>query len=423
MKVLRRILWLVAGLVGMTVALALGVTLWVSINAQLGWKDLPDEAAPQYAEVFDNRFADVSEPALALLEAMRREEGVPGATAAVAIDGQLVWVAGVGWADLAANTPATPQTVFRIGSTSKAMTATVMARLTEAGVLNVDDTVAAHVPAPLNPDWAPMTVAQLLSHTAGFPGYEENTDWAGVYSSLRMVRQYDSIEAGLRLVDGSELLFAPGEDFHYSSFDVNLAAFVAEQASGQDYATLLEENVRTPLGLDTPVLADFGAAPDTVSRFYLIREGGQYRSRGQVNVSQRWASGGLYGRSIDLVQVASAWLDEEFISETTREQFWTPMRLSSGEVNEQNYALGWRVNPESTTRFGEAAPVRIVHHGGVSRGAMSWLILYPELGIAVAVNINTQTDEFGDFSSVEPQITRLFAEAVGRTPEGARLPD
>jgi CubicO group peptidase (beta-lactamase class C family) len=123
------------------------------------------------------------------------------------------------------------------------------------------------------------------------------------------------------------------------------------------------------------------------------------------------------------VRVASAWLDDDYISEATREQFWTPMRLNSGEVNEQGYALGWRVNPESTSRFGEDAPVRIVHHGGVSRGAMSWLILYPELGIAVAVNINTEADEFSDFSSVEPEITRLFAEAAGRTPEGARRPD
>jgi len=423
MKVLKHILLLLGGFIGVVAALALGVTLYVIINAQMGWRDLPDGAAPQHADVYDERFADISDSALALLAAMRHEEGVPGATAAVAIDGQLVWAAGVGWADLNTDTPATPDTVFRIGSTSKAMTATVIARLTDAGVLDLDDTVAAHVPTPPNPDWGPMEIDQLLSHTAGFPGYEENTDWGGVYASLRMSRQYDSIEEGLGLVDGSDLLYAPGEDFHYSSFDVNLAAFVAEQASGQSYARLLEEQVRRPLGLDTPIPADLGPAPDTLATFYLIRDNGEYRNRGQVNVSQRWASGGLYSRSVDLVRVASAWLDDDYISETTRERFWTPMPLSSGEVNEQSYAIGWRANPESITRFGEDAPVRIVHHGGVSRGAMSWLILYPDLGIAVAVNINTQTDDFGDFSRVEPEITRLFAEAVGRTPENARLPD
>lgn len=96
------------------------------------------------------------------------------------------------------------------------------------------------------------------------------------------------------------------------------------------------------------------------------------------------------------------------------------MRLNSGAVNEQNYAIGWR-SDIVTTRFGDAAPVRMVHHGGVSRGAMSWLVLYPDLGIAVAVNINARTPQFSDFSSVEPEILRLFAEAAGRTPEAAAI--
>ncbi len=405
----------------LVLGLALVAAVWTFIATQWGWKPLPDAPAP-IVELHDARFAAAGADAAAHLDAMRQTLGAPGMTAAVAIDGELVWAAGAGWADAELETRATPDTVFRIGSTSKAVTATVIARLVDAGALDLEDAVADHAANPLNPDWGPMTVAQLLSHTAGFPGYEDNTDWLGLLSTLRMARQYDSIEEGLTLVDGSDLLFAPGRGFHYSSFDVNLAAFVAEQASGQDYAALIEREIRTPLALDTPGLADFGPAPDTLARFYTVRADGDFRNRGAVNVSQRWPSGGLYSRSVDLVRVASAWLDDDYISEATRERLWTPARLPSGEVNEQSYAHGWRVNPESVSRFGEAAPVRIVHHGGVSRGAMSWLVLYPELGIAVALNMNTQAEEFSDFSSIEPEITRLFAEAAGRTPEGARPP-
>lgn len=357
------------------------------------------------------------------LEAIRQRHGIPGMTAAVAVDGELVWAAGVGWENVEAGIIASPDTLFRIGSTSKAMTATLIARLVDQGVIDPDDTVGAHVPDAPNEDWLEIELDQLLSHTAGFPGYENNSDWPDAYETLRMKRQYDQVEDSLELVDDARLLSEPGEAYYYTSFDVVLAAVMAERATGEDYARLLEREIRAPLDLPTPILADAGDAPDQVAQFYQSRGNGQIRPRGAVNVSQRWPSGGLYARSVDLVQVASAWLDDEYISEATRERFWTPMRLNSGEVNEEGYALGWRVNPQSISRFGEDAPVRIVHHGGVSRGAMSWLILYPELGIAVAVNINTETGEFSDFSSVEPEITRLFAEAVGRTPENARLPD
>ena len=386
------------------------------LRGELGWSALPEEAAPQVSTAFDPRYADAAREALSALEAMRAQEGVPGATAAVAIDGALVWTGASGWSELDAMRPMTPDAILRIGSTSKAMTATVLARLQDRGVLAMSDTVDAHIPEPLNPAWSNMQLAQLMSHTAGMPGYEENTDWLGAIDTIRMQGSYDSIEEGLGIVDGSRLLFEPGEDFFYSSFDVNLAGLIAEYASEQDFAALLESEIRAPLGLETPQLADHGPGPEDEARYYLIRDGDLIKDWPHTDVSQRWPGGGLMARSRDLVLVASAWLDPDFIEPETRELFWTPVRLNDGTVNEQNYAMGWRAD-RVTSRFGDdREPVRIIHHGGVSRGAMSWLALYPELGISVSVNINTNTSEFGDFARAEPDIFRLFAEAAGRVP-------
>ena len=143
------------------------------------------------------------------------------------------------------------------------------------------------------------------------------------------------------------------------------------------------------------------------------------RPKSLVHIHQdradRTAGGGLAARSADLVQVASAWLDDGFLPRRVVDDFWTPVRLNDGRVNEQNYAIGWRVD-RSITRFGAEAPVRLVHHGGVSRGAMSWLALYPDLGIAIAVNINAETPAFIDFAGVEQDLLRLFAAASGRSP-------
>lgn len=395
------------------VAAVIAAGFW--LRGELGWRPLPEDA-PRVSTTFDQAFDDAARNALSQIEAMRAEEGIPGVTAAVAIDGALVWVGAAGWSDLDAGTAMTPDGMMRIGSTSKSMTATMLARLHDQGVLSMSDTVGDHVAEPLNPEWSNLQLRQLMSHTAGMPGYKENTDWIGAVDTIRMQGSYGNVEDGLRIVDGSRLLFEPGADFFYSSFDVNLAALTAEYASGRDFAALIGDEISAPLGLDTPQLADRGAGPESEARYYLIRSGDRFKRWPHTDVSQRWPGGGLISRSRDLVLVASAWLDPDFINPETREMFWTPMRLESGEVNEQNYAMGWRADLV-TSRFGEdREPVRIIHHGGVSRGAMSWLTLYPELGISVAVNINTNTPEFADFARVEAGILRTFAEAARRTP-------
>jgi CubicO group peptidase (beta-lactamase class C family) len=417
MGALFKIIWRTGAAI-LVLALVLAAVWFVRL--QFGWVTLPADA-PFTAEVYEPEYADAADAAGEALAEMRARTDVPGASAAVSIDGRLVWAAGAGFADIHTLAPVTPQTSFRIGSTSKAMTATVVARLAADGLLNLDDSVGEHWSVPLNPDWGPLTLRRLMSHTAGMPGYENNTDYLGLIGTLRMQQRFDSVEDGLSLVDGSRLAYEPGEDFFYSSFDVNLAARVAEAAGGRSYGDLLAGRVTRPLGLETPYLADHGAKPAYEAAWHQLY-GGRARIHPRSDVSQRWPGGGLAARSSDLVQVAGAWLDDGFIPRGLAEDFWTPVRLNDGAVNEQNYAVGWR-SDLVTTRFGENAPVRMVHHGGVSRGAMSWLALYPDLGIAVAVNINATTPEFSDFASVESEILRLFAEAAGRTPAGAAPPD
>jgi len=100
-----------------------------------------------------------------------------------------------------------------------------------------------------------------------------------------------------------------------------------------------------------------------------------------------------------------------------REDFWTPVRLLSGEVNAQSYAVGWRVNPSRRIEL-DGRPLREVHHGGVSKGAMSWLVVYPGPGLVVAININARAGSFADFAAAETRLTRL-AIAHALQPEPA----
>ena len=92
-----------------------------------------------------------------------------------------------------------------------------------------------------------------------------------------------------------------------------------------------------------------------------------------------------------------------------RRQFWTPQRLASGEINEQSYAVGWRFNPSSLVEYQGKALLH-AHHGGVSKGAMSWLVVYPELHLAVAINSNSRAETFQAFAAAEVALTRLLLE-------------
>jgi len=356
--------------------------------------------------LYDPAYADAADAAEAILLEARKDLGVPGLSAAVSVKGKTVWAGAVGWADVTKGVPATRRTKFRIGSTSKAVTATGLARLVDAGVIDLDVPIGAYMEDMPNPKWIRMTPRQLASHTAGLPGYEENSDRAGAIGTIMLMRQYDDVVEALDVFDGAKLLYEPGEGFHYSSFDVNLLSAVMQSATGTPFLELLDRQVFRPLEMAS-THADFQDRSVPGRAVFYDRAKRGVKPWRHVNLSLKWASGGLVSTSSDLVKLGAAWFDPGFIRSDTRRIMWTPQRLKNGEVNIENYALGWR--SDTTTRvFGEERPIKRVHHGGVSKGAMSWLVLYPEYEMVVALNINARAETFQLFAAREAAITRAF---------------
>ncbi|MDP2285045.1 MAG: serine hydrolase, partial [Pseudohongiella sp.] len=113
--------------------------------------------------------------------------------------------------------------------------------------------------------------------------------------------------------------------------------------------------------------------------------------------------GGFMSTPEDLVKLGAAWLNPDFIREETRQLFWQPQTLSSGIINEQSYAITWRWN----------AALGYAHHGGVSKGSMAWLAVYPEndqrsQSVVIALTTNTTLPTFQDFSSLQTELVKLF---------------
>lgn len=97
---------------------------------------------------------------------------------------------------------------MRIGSTSKAVTATALARLIDSGEISLDAPLAEY-----SDEWHDLTPRQLASHTAGMPGYENNGDRLGQLITLCGCRHYSSGGESLAIFDGANLLYEPRTDF------------------------------------------------------------------------------------------------------------------------------------------------------------------------------------------------------------------
>ncbi|ALS97600.1 serine hydrolase domain-containing protein [Lacimicrobium alkaliphilum] len=376
-----------------------------------GYLTIPADS-PAFSEVMNDRYAQAANNATAALETHRKQINSPGISAAVAIDGELVWRGGSGWADIAADNPVNAQTQFRIGSTSKALTSTLLARLVQRDILNLDTPLSRFKLTELNPAWNTITPRQLASHMAGIPHYKESTEWAGLYRFMTLNTRYEDVLDAVRLFDDSDMLFAPGEKFSYSSLGTVLLSAVMQQAAQAPYQQLIHKEVLTPLNMqDTFAEPAIGQATDDMARFYWRQDESKpvVRPWRDVDLSHRLAGGGFISTPSDLVKLGLGFINNDFIQPRVRQQFWSAQTLNNGEPNEQHYAIGWRVPMYD---YGEGiGKLLTANHGGVSRGSQSWLMVIPQYNMAVAVIINTTTNIFWDFGSVSTELARAFIAA------------
>lgn len=203
------------------------------------WKKLPDERIEEVSSGINApKYQSESESASEALTDLIIDLNVPSSSVAIGVDGEIVWTRAIGFADVDNKTVSTPQTSNRIGSTSKAVTSTAMMLLVKDGLLDLDKNILEYLPEFPAKKYA-FTTRQLLSHTAGIVDYEDLSIKYGLYTLLNF-KQYDSVAQGLEIFKDEALLFEPGSDFKYNSFDVVLASRVIEKISGMDYLNYLK---------------------------------------------------------------------------------------------------------------------------------------------------------------------------------------
>lgn len=177
------------------------------------------------------------------------EQEVLFSGAVLAAEGDsLVFEGAFGLADREWEIPNTLDTRFRIASISKPFTQILVLQQVEDGALELDDVISEHIPEYSGPGADVITVEQLLTHTSGIVG-----EWA-VEDLEQIERHYYTQGSLLEHISGYDLWFDPGSRWGYSNFGYSVLAAIAERASGQSYAELLEAGICEPAGMEDTII-------------------------------------------------------------------------------------------------------------------------------------------------------------------------
>lgn len=175
--------------------------------------------------------------------------GVPGAVVAVAINGRIVWSEGMGLADVENNVPCSEDTVMRIASISKSLTAVAVAKAWQQGKLDLDAPIQKYVATfpEKSVGGVPVTITlrQLLSHMAGIRHYGGDKEFLSTEYYIK--KHYNTVNDSLKLFCNDDLISAPGTSFHYSTHSWTLISAALEVAMGKPFLQVLREEVLHPL--------------------------------------------------------------------------------------------------------------------------------------------------------------------------------
>ena len=325
-----------------------------------------------------------------IFRAYATEKKIPGMIWGVVIDGQVAHLGSFGVRDLASQAPVTPDTAFRIASMTKSFTALAVLKLRDDGRLSLEDPVSrwivefARMERPTR-DTPPLTIRQLLSHSAGFP---EDNPWGDQQLSATDAMMDDWLAKGIPFST------PPGTRYEYSNYAFGLLGRVVTKAAGVPYEQYVQTEILSKLRMDGSTFRfdDVPAARRAVG--YRLKPDGTYAEEPPLPHGVFGSMGGLLTTATDLGRYVSyhlsAWpaRDDEDAGPVRRASMremahlWTPSNLTARLVNnklqvsETGYGFGLRVT--SDCRF-----EHIVAHGGGLPGFGSYMAWLPDYGVGM----------------------------------------
>ena len=326
--------------------------------------------------------------------------GLPGMTLCVTDAEGFTATLGLGWADVEGRVPVTSRQLFQIGSISKSFIALAVLALADQGRIDLDAPVGRYLPEAALPP-APITVAQLLSHTSGmahdapeFPRGGDGRLWTG---------------------------FAPGAKFSYSNIGFILLGRVVERVTGQPHQFVVERLVRQKLGIRGMAGVISNARRPDFGVGYWPWDNAHEQIPGARLEKALWSeedvpSGSIAADSEQMAVYLRALIQlgrgsgAPLLSDAMAKRFATPVVASDEDFGPGSfYACGVAVQPV------DGAPC--LHHTGGMMSFSSSFHADPAAGVACFASVNAR------LGSYRPRLTTAYAIRLMRaTRRGDPLP-
>ncbi|MBK7876820.1 MAG: beta-lactamase family protein [Planctomycetes bacterium] len=329
-------------------------------------------------------------------ESFRADNAIVGMSVAVLDHGRVVFAEAFGHADRERAVLATRDTLFRLGSISKPVTATIAAELADEGKLDLGADLRRYAP-DLKERLPAMTLADVLSHTAGFRHYRPDR----VDNSTTHRTTHEALE--LFLAD--PLLSAPRAKYSYSTHGYTVAVDVLEHVTGKTFVELVRARVRDRVAptLDCEVLTD--AKPARSALYEKKGSGKVLHHAVPEDNSWKYGGGGMESTALDLARFADAVRTAKLVTAAGRDRMWSATTLADGSTS--NYGLGWRLEP----RLGR------VMHTGSQQGANSVLVIDGKEERVFVVMTNTLGTKPQE---LVPRLRELVTRAAAPRPASPR---
>lgn len=325
-----------------------------------------------------------------LVAQAQREYGLVGLGAACVGEGGLV-TASAGHTGDPAQSPLTPNTRFHVGSIAKTFTAATTLSLAGEGVLRLDAPLATWYPE--YPNAEAITLRHLLGMTAGtFDFFQADAENPVIAIIMEDVARRWRPDEMIAIAAQQAPRHAPGTAYAYSNTNYLLLGRIIEQETGADLETVFRQRLFAPLGLGTVTLAGAHGPSGPMAHGYLRGSAFLFGENAPFSAppealtglaSLGWAAGGMTATPGDLAIWGAALAEGRVLPAPVLEKMSRPGALS--QAAGMPYGLGLEIYQ---TELGRA-----YGHTGSIPGFAALLMVFPELGLSVAVLTNDESGE------------------------------
>jgi len=329
----------------------------------------------------------------------REAKGIPGMIVATIKDGKVDRVVTSGMANLDLDVPVKRETVFEIGSMTKAFTAELVMMLVEEGKILLDEKIGKYL-QDCPETWKDITVHNLLTHTSGLPNYTSLRP-ALLLNGLRIT--YPEV---FELVKDLKLEFAPGEKYEYSNTNYYFLGQIIENVTGKEYSDFLNERILVPLEMkQTSPQRQRSVIKNRSSGYMPVGKG--FVIAPFLDGDAAWAAGYLVSTIDDMAKWDKALLEGKLLKTESYKRMYEITRIKDGI---STYAYGWDVS--------KIAGHTVMQHGGGTAGFSTYILRLPDDKLSVVVLANLAQSDVASIARGAARIVMPeLAESAIRDPD------